>query len=188
MSHIDDELLNEYLDGELDRTLFGQVEAHLVGCDACRERVGEMRWLFGSLAEVPEVALGVDLSQRVVARLAAEFKPRPVPRWTFPVVALQLLMALALFVWLWPSVQSGLETVGQILPGTAEMLPTFSLSDLFEPVVGGLERLGEYGQVIGLDSPLPILEGFLILGLAFILWLAGSGLLLKQSLAMQQKS
>jgi hypothetical protein len=96
---------------------------------------------------------------------------------------------VALFVWLWPSVQPSLETAGRTLPETAELLlPAFSLFDVVEPLFDGLDRLSELGQTIGPDSPLPILEGFLIIGLAFILWLAGSGLLLRQSLTVQQKS
>jgi hypothetical protein len=189
MNHIDDDLLNEYLDEQLDAAMGKRVDAHLAGCYDCRERLAEMRQLFATMAELPEASLGVDLSRRVVARLSAEFRPRPIPRWTFPIIAVQKLVALALFVWLWPSVQPALETAGRTLPETAELLlPAFSLFDVVEPLFDGLERLSELGQTIGPDSPLPILEGFLIIGLAFILWLAGSGLLLRQSLTVQQKS
>jgi hypothetical protein len=141
------------------------------------------------LEEVEDVPLMVDISRQVVARLSAEFQPRPMPRWTFPIIALQLLAALALFIWVWPAAQPVLETAAQTLPQAAgQFLPDFSLSDAVEPLINGLESLSELGEAVGPNSPLPVLEGFLIIGLALILWLAGSGLLLRQSLAVQNKS
>lgn len=189
MTHIDDSLLNEYLDHQLDGAARERVRAHLAGCKDCRERLAETEWLFTSLEQLPEAPLMVDLSRQVVERISAEFKPRPIPRWTIPIVALQMLAALALFIWLWPFAQPMLESAGQTLPQTAEqLLPDFSLVEALEPLAGGMENLGEIGAAISPDSPLPILKGFLIIGLALILWLTGSGLLLRQSLIMQNDS
>jgi RNA polymerase sigma-70 factor (ECF subfamily) len=147
---------------------------------------------YDEMAETLERSLTVDLSERVVARLSAELKPRPIPRWTVPIIGLQFVAALTLFVWLWPVVQLVYENVGEIVGQTAEQLqPDLSFSDVIAPMVdglaSGLQGMGDIGGAFNPNSPLPILEGFLIIGLALILWLAGSGLLLKQSLAVQNK-
>jgi len=189
MIHIDDAVLNEFLDRELDTAMQKQVKDHLVSCEDCRERLAEMEGLFAELADLPDVPLMVDLSRQVVARLSAEFKPRPIPRWTFPIIGLQLLVLLAVAIWLWPSVEPDLVVVGRTLPQTAEqLLPDFSLSEAVEPLVRGIESLGEIGAGFGPDSPLPILEGFLIIGVALIIWLAGSGLVLSQGFVMRNNS
>jgi anti-sigma factor RsiW len=189
MVHIDDSLLNEFLDRQLDAATQKRVADHLAKCDDCRERLTEMEGLFAALAEMPEAPLMVDLSRQVVARLSAEFQPRPMPRWTFPVIALQLLVTLALFIWVWPAAQPVLETAGRTLAQAAGQLqPDFSMSEAVAPLVNTLENLSELGEAVGPNSPLPVLEGFLIIGLTLILWLAGSGLLLRQSLAVQNKS
>lgn len=186
MTHIDDALLNEYLDRQLDTAVLAQVEEHLTTCAACQARLEEMERLFVGLADLPEVPLMVDLSQQVVARISAEFKPRPIPRWTFPIIGLQMLAVLALVIWLWPSIQPELAGIGRTVPQTAEqLLPDFSLSEAFEPLISGIESLGELGAAVSPDSPLPILEGFLIIGAALVIWLAGSGLVLSRSFVIR---
>ncbi|MDD4574620.1 MAG: zf-HC2 domain-containing protein, partial [Sphaerochaeta sp.] len=42
---VDDELLNTYLDGELDEPWRTQVEEHLGYCNACRQRLDQLRQL-----------------------------------------------------------------------------------------------------------------------------------------------
>ncbi|MDT4761765.1 zf-HC2 domain-containing protein [Sphaerochaeta sp. PS] len=42
---VDDELLNTYLDGELDEPWRTQVEEHLGYCNACRQRLDQLRLL-----------------------------------------------------------------------------------------------------------------------------------------------
>jgi hypothetical protein len=193
MTHFDDTLLNEYLDRQLDAASHERLTVHLAGCEACQARLVEAQQLFEALEGLPEVPLMVDLSRQIVARLSAEFKPRPqpgwtLPRWTFPIIALQLIAALTLFIWLWPGMSSALGTAERELSLTADqLLPDLSLSQILEPLVGSFERLAEIGQAIGPSSTLPIYQGFLIIGLALIFWLAGSGLLLRQSLVAQNK-
>ena len=183
MNHIDETLLNEYLDQQLDVSVREQVNDHLADCAACRERLAEKQQLFVMLKQVEEVPLMVDLSRQVVARLSAEFKPRPIPRWSLPIIAMQMVAALALFIWLWPSVQSFLEKAGQAISRMAiQLQPDLSFSQLINLISGFIDKLGEFGQGISPTSHLPVLEGFLIIGLALLFWLAGTGLVLRQSL------
>lgn len=189
MTHIDNTLLNEYLDEQLETAVLERVEAHLAACASCRERLAGEKQLFAELAELPEIPLTVDLSPSVMARISAEIRPRPLPRWTVPIITLQMAAAAALFIWLWPSALPLLETAGQFLSQTAgQWLSDFSLSETVSPLFEEMDRLGQIGEVIKPDSPLPILEGFLIISLALILWLAGSGLILSQSLILKKES
>ena len=186
MNHLNDTFLNEYLDQQLDPAAHERISVHLAGCSECRERLAEMEQLFTTMANLPEVPLMTDLSQRVVARISAEFKPRPIPRWTFPVIVLQLVAVLVVAIWLGPSMQPDLDSVGRNFSQTAEQLmPNLSLSEVVEPLLSGIKSLGELGEAVGPDAPLPILEGFLIIGLALIVWLAGSGLILSRSFVMR---
>lgn len=189
MNHISDSVLNQYLDRELETAVREQVAAHLAGCVACQARLAETERLFAAIEGVPEVPLTVDLSPAVVDLLGAELKPHPLPAWMRPVVLVQLVAALALVFWLWPVVGSALETVGDVLPGTAEqLLPSFSLSEMVEPLNRSVDELADFGRTFDTGSSLPMVEGFLIIGLALVLWLAGSGLLLRQSLLVENRS
>ena len=189
MAHISDELLNEYLDQQLDTTTHERLTAHLAACDDCQVRLLEAQQLFATLDALPEAPLMVDLSRQVVARLSAEFKPRPLPGWTLPIIVLQMIAALALFIWLWPVMDSALQTVGREVPqAIGRLLPEISLSQLLDPLASSFDRLSELGERLSPDLSLPIYQGILIIGLALILWLAGSGLVLRKSLFMQNNS
>ncbi len=186
MTHISDNLLNEYLDQQLDTAVHERLTAHLTTCNDCQLRLSEAEQLFATLDALPEIPLMGDLSRQVVARLTAEFKPRPLPRWIFPVIVLQMIGALALSIWLWPVIGSALETVGREIPQVAgQLLPELSLSQLLNPLINSFDRLSDLGETLSPDFSLPIYQGFLIIGLALIFWLAGSGLVLRQSLFVQ---
>jgi hypothetical protein len=86
-------------------------------------------------------------------------------------------------------VGSALETAGEMVPGPAEqLLPSFSMSQVMEPLNRSVDGLADFGRAFDTGSSLPIFEGFLIIGLALIFWLAGSGLLLRQSLLVENRS
>jgi len=52
-----EELLAEYVDGSLEQDERAAVEAHLAGCEQCRDEVGAARRVRGALAALPEVEL-----------------------------------------------------------------------------------------------------------------------------------
>src|SRR4051812_11155190 len=82
-------LLDPYVDNELEAAELGRVNRHLEGCDACREALDEQSVLSASIRKnatyhrAPE-----DLRRRVrakVSELSSHHDARPAKRrWSFP--------------------------------------------------------------------------------------------------------
>lgn len=70
MSHLDDHLSNERIQGFLDQRLGteaeGAVRSHLAECARCRKEVEAWRSLFASLSEMPELSPSPLFAQRVM--------------------------------------------------------------------------------------------------------------------------
>jgi len=96
MNHISENTLNEYVDGALAPSDFAEVSAHLAACQQCAARWREITSLFEEIASLPEIPLDRDLSQAVLARLAATpVLPSPV-RWVLGLQVLTAFLVLAL--------------------------------------------------------------------------------------------
>jgi anti-sigma factor RsiW len=88
--------LDDYVDGALDEASFQDVEAHLAGCAACRERERELRALLAAAAALPRtVAPPRDLWPGVAARLG---RPRVVAWPRLPSGRPALLAAAAVLL------------------------------------------------------------------------------------------
>ncbi len=94
-AHLNDEILNEYLDQALTPAQYTAVDAHLAACADCGDRLETLRAVFADLDALPEVALRRDLSAAVMAQLPRRTPPvlRPALRW---VIAAQALLAVIL--------------------------------------------------------------------------------------------
>ncbi|MCP4538163.1 MAG: hypothetical protein GY832_13565 [Chloroflexi bacterium] len=102
--HPNEQILNMYLDEELDADERERVDAHLAGCDACRTEMQALQGLFAALEELalaPEAA--PDLAMGVLAHIHPHRKPVGLRQrsalWLVPV--LQGAIALALLAWGW---------------------------------------------------------------------------------------
>lgn len=101
--HPKDEILNEYLDGELDWKQLTVLETHLERCPDCTRRLELMRSLFLTLMELPDLPLDRDLSAGVLAKITPPLNRRlTVPSVLWLVFAVQMLVALALLAFAWP--------------------------------------------------------------------------------------
>lgn len=65
-------LLGAHLDGQLDAVKTLEVEAHLAGCEACRERLALDRALRGSLKKAVRMPAPSDVRARMLAAMAGE--------------------------------------------------------------------------------------------------------------------
>ncbi|MGH7483939.1 MAG: zf-HC2 domain-containing protein [Longimicrobiales bacterium] len=72
--HPEDDRLEAFAAGEIDRSDAAVVESHLLGCARCRADVEEWRSLFGALADLPALAPAPDFGDRVMAAVEV---PRP---------------------------------------------------------------------------------------------------------------
>ena len=65
----DQELLTDYLDGELSSSEQSEVESHLPACDPCRGELEELQELVGSVKSLPTIPVPDSLSEGIRAGL-----------------------------------------------------------------------------------------------------------------------
>jgi hypothetical protein len=86
-----EELLSEYLDGELDTAAVREMENHRGSCVLCRALLNEVTELRDSLNDFPVVEPGEDLIKRILERTTGESRKKkkiwgPIMVWFKPVL------------------------------------------------------------------------------------------------------
>src|SRR5437867_695761 len=76
-AHLEDTLLNEYLDEALEPSARTEVETHLAHCADCASRLMELRMLFADLESLPDLRLARDLAPGVLAAARRRSRPEP---------------------------------------------------------------------------------------------------------------
>ena len=173
MTHLTDELLNEYLDNELpDRA---PVENHLAACADCSARLAALRTLFAELDSLPELEL--------THSLAARFLPDPVPtpqlpRWLTLTACLQAALALTV-------IMAAAPFVTNLLPAIETPSITEILTQLQSLWIAWLDFLSSF-RLPAIPQFPPIEISSLVLSLTLagvsLLWLVGNGLFLKNQI------
>ncbi|MGD8699156.1 MAG: zf-HC2 domain-containing protein [Gemmatimonadales bacterium] len=99
MSHIEIGRLHAYLDGECAEREVEQIEAHLVTCDECQERLtaatAASRTASDLLAEVEPGALSAPTWRELEERAAARARSAPRRTWVKPSLAWAAVIAIA---------------------------------------------------------------------------------------------
>jgi len=95
MNHLTESQLNEYLDHSLDESTHRALDAHLEGCDECRENLNQLQDVFLALKSLLEIRLTRDLSHSIPSN---SFK-QPVLLLT-RTLALQLGAVMGALIWL----------------------------------------------------------------------------------------
>ncbi len=178
MTHLSDDLLNEYLDEMLSPAPRRAVAGHLAACPECAARLDGLRALFADLAALPEQPLGRDLSGEVVDRLTGSPRlPRAV-HWTLLVQALVLVGGL---VAAWPLVAGLLPAVPSAqLPSTAELLARLAAQwTAWAQTVTQWTTVSPPSWQFPLSLDVSGLLAGLILAGVTLLWLVGNGVLLR---------
>jgi anti-sigma factor RsiW len=187
-AHLDDVMLNEYLDEVLERSARTDVEAHLAHCPDCSTRLLELRTLFADLESLPDLPLERDLTPSVLA--VARRKSRP---QTLASPALGLIFAL--------QTVASIFLLGLALPLFAQPLQSFTtfqfgeqlsilLANLLAILSGSWPALLTAAQNLVSESvsfvqpiqTLPFISEaslMICLSAVFLLWLLGNGLLLR---------
>jgi len=89
-----EELLSDYLEGNLNPAVEEEVDAHLAGCSRCREKMRGMRALMGRLNDLEMVEPSAGFEARLWGQLRRESSPRS-RGWAFsPLSALAALFLL----------------------------------------------------------------------------------------------
>ncbi len=181
--HIDDALLNEYLDAALGPDKRAEVEAHLAQCSDCAVRLSDLRSLFAALEAMPDAPLARDLS-------AAFRRPRlqnpvahPALRIAFAVqafAALILLGAAAPFVVRAPQWVAASQFGERATSAIATAVTSFTSEWLAAPAAAQRTMSESFEMLRRLTlPPLPWQNVGLCLSAAALLWLLGNGLLLR---------
>ncbi|MBI1856051.1 MAG: zf-HC2 domain-containing protein [Chloroflexi bacterium] len=186
MDHLTDSQLNEYLDDMLDETTRRKFDSHLQTCEDCAARLDELRFIFTSLAELPEARLTHDLSANVLSRL-----PQKQPRILTPFFAAQAGAALGVLFWLSTQVARFIPPV-PAFKFSQFQIPTFQLEILH------FQFPDPYSLFTFLHHPFSIptfqpstfnLSSFNIAFIAisvFLLWLVGNLFLLRNRREVQK--
>jgi hypothetical protein len=171
MTHLSDDLLNEFLDEALAAESRAETETHLAICEMCSARLAELRTLLANLDSLPELPLEVNFVPVIVARLGQKTSlPRPI-RW---LTAAQAFGAILAGILGWPLVESVFQPVN---------LP--SLSNVFtESASFWLQTITNFQfpsitfKFPSLVINLPAVTLILTVVCVSLLWLIANGLLL----------
>lgn len=87
------ELLDDYLDGALDRSVQERLQRHIDQCDACRSRVARAQALQSALQEMPVVAPSAGFHDRVLRQARDASRPDR-SRGRRPLIALAMAASL----------------------------------------------------------------------------------------------
>jgi anti-sigma factor RsiW len=181
--HLTDELLHEYLDGELDAELGALVQQHLDGCRACSARLQAWHGLFRDIEGLPDLEQGVDFEPIVLTQLS---RTRAGRSWTSWLQVGQAVLALGLTVFGWVRLSNDLraEAIGNWLKLPIQMFNQM-LGSLTSSVGASIDQLLSWspsGRDLIANVPEIPLGGTLLIyagGLLILLWIAGNHYLLR---------
>jgi hypothetical protein len=190
MSHIDDSLLNEYLDSALAPERRAEIAAHLAVCASCTARLANARALFAAIESLPDAPLERDLSGQVIAALRLRSNPLPLAvRLAF---AAQAVFAVVLAASAAATLSLSLAPADPFINSALE-----AFTQSAESLMVQWQALIESAQsaiASGWDSALAFLPASLEwtwgagLAAVFLLWLAGNGVILRRFILSPQRS
>lgn len=179
---MNDDILHEYLDNTLDDAQRRAVEAWLAQSPAARTRLAELQALFTTLDALDDAPLLRDLTGPVLAQLAQEAATAAAvpPVWTRWLPLAQLAAAVAMLVWLWPTLAAawrlGVTAVAVLLAA----LPAQTIAWQID-WAAWWATLRTWLPQTPADFNLALGQWGLLLGVAFLAWLVGNRLLLTQT-------
>jgi hypothetical protein len=164
MNHLDNTILNLYLDDALDAQTRAGVEAHAAECETCRRELEAMRALSASVEAWRTEPIPQDLSVPVLSRLAKRPAPALVSRWGAALLAVQAVSGALILIWLLP-------TLVRMLGGLVGILPAFDW--------GVVDPLRNVTSSFAVSFPsLALWVWIVALGAGAIVWLVGNRLML----------
>lgn len=102
MNHLDSTTLNLYLDDALDAKSRAAADAHLALCETCQHELDVLQSLVVAFDSWRAEPIPRDLSVPVMTRIATRPAPALVSRWAAVLLAVQVLFAALLLIWLLP--------------------------------------------------------------------------------------
>lgn len=182
-NHLADELLHEYLDGELSSETSEVVRLHLDDCNDCAARLRKWSLLFVEIEQVPDMEQAVDFTPGVLAKLTNQGSRRSGFFWLM-VGQSALAILMMVYGWLQLSVYFPAEQIRNWLA-----IPPRALNGLIDKFVISLrEALSQFlawspssSDLIATVPQIPIGSTlYVYLGISLIiLWILGNHYLLR---------
>ena len=97
-THISSDILQTYLDNELDQAGFHDVELHLKQCPSCREKLSRLESVFIRMESLLPLELEKDLSISILAKLQDEKELSLGITWTLVLEALGAGIVIGLLI------------------------------------------------------------------------------------------
>ena len=95
--HLEEDILNEYLDDYLTPEGRASVDKHLSTCPTCAVRFQQLQRLFSDLEEMPDLSLEHDLSRQVLKAITNKPQIPSFIKWSMlPQLAIAVLVLLTL--------------------------------------------------------------------------------------------
>jgi anti-sigma factor RsiW len=185
MTHINDEILNEYLDHEIDPESRSRVEDHLSVCPDCMRRLAALQVLFDEIESLADVTVTRAVYESRPASLEPFTQPPglnpPLPRSVRLTVTLQAVSAVLLLVLAAPAIAQFTAPYVRAYP-----VPSLAdiLADLQEIVTAWVRSIQSFQvpEIPGGMIPLPIPASaeFISISLVciFLVWVIGNWWLL----------
>jgi anti-sigma factor RsiW len=186
--HLDDTVLNEYLDRTLPTDRVAGVEAHLATCPDCAFRLAELQQVFAALSGLPDEPAPHDLAPAVLACLKNARSASPArrfsPQWV-TLFSLEAVAGVACLAWLWVYLDVPVPTLDwrsvlQVFTGSLNFIQSLqaewfasqlTITQLY------LNASGLFSQVPAINLPERWLVFLIPIGAA--LWVTGNTLLLR---------
>ena len=183
MNHLSFDVLNLYLDNQLEFSERAELERHLVVCSVCQDDLAQLRMLFTKLQMLSIEPIPVDLTATVLQRIEP-----PARKLTYiwlilvfqvistTIIAVQINSIYTIWIinrlenWLFAPINISTSSINEWFDNQ-----TIYLQEMFIEGLQGLRTL--QGELPIVDSPQQLIVTLLILG---IIWLVGNQLMLNQ--------
>jgi anti-sigma factor RsiW len=141
-----------YVDGKANPAERRQVETHLAGCVACRERAEQFHLLWGVLDELPTVAPSLSFDASLRARVAQEPPRAGLWSWLVPSPRMALATATLMVFSVW------LSSFQPTRQPAAPVAPSAQSSEAEFGMIKDLPVLEDYDVLANFDalSELPV--------------------------------
>lgn len=185
--HLEEEVLNEYLDGVLDAAAAQLVAEHLAGCTLCAGQLEALRSVFLALDNLPEAPLGHDLARGVLTKITPPAEIVFSTRARL-LLSLQAILAVALVAALWPVIEAGFRSEVYWQAVEAALLAGIQLVNGWQ--VGWQEMVATLSGKLGFVEqwiqqwetlPFSTVQVAMLLGISGLAWLAANGRLISAS-------
>jgi|GEM_PF-6656671 len=183
MNHLSFDVLNLYLDNQLEFSERAELERHLVVCSVCQDDLAQLRMLFTKLQMLSIEPIPVDLTATVLQRIEP---PARKLTYTWLILVFQVISTTIIAVqinsiytiwiinrlenWLFAPINISTSSINEWFDNQ-----TIYLQEMFIEGLQGLRTL--QGELPIVDSPQQLIVTLLILG---IIWLVGNQLMLNQ--------